>query len=295
MLIGRMLAWVAGAPDSVVRAIDLPRNDPQRMTLPVRRTTVRLAGVPRFNTSPTGSRMTMVLQNTGPMTALFCSPYPVLEYRPDLTLTNDFVSIPPGERRTMTIQAHTPAAGELGLSQEGWRVACWNAEAIGIPPSRAVLLSLGRRDSMTREFAGPGAAFTGLTFSGSRPDSHRVPWSLPVPEMQDRASTSPDPLEFDFTVSPDQAARQSWLNINTADQSATQAAEIEIEANGRRFSYTLQRGLGDQLKDPAHLAFPENVRIALPAGTWQAGRNALKISVDRGGWFTWDSLALLTN
>lgn len=147
---------------------------------------------------------------------------------------------------------------------------------------------------MTREFAGPGAAFAGSTFSGSRPDSHRVPWIVPVPELQERASASPDALQFEFTASSDQAARPSWLNINTADQSAVQAAVIEIHANGRRFSYPLQRGLGEQLKDPAHLAFPETVRIALPAGTWRPGRNTLKISVDHGGWFTWDSLALFT-
>jgi beta-mannosidase len=292
MLVGRMLAWIGGAPDALVRAIDFPQGDPQRLTLPVRRAIVRLAHAPQFETSPAGSRMTLVLQNVGPMTALFCSPHPLLEYRPDLTLTNDFVSIPPGESRTMTIQAHTPSAGELGLSQEGWQISCWNARAVRIPPSRAVLLSFGRRDSMTREFAGPGDAVTGLTFSGSRPDSHRLPWILPVPE---RASPSPQTLQFDFTVSQHQAAQPSWLSINTADQSATQAAVIQIEANGRQFSYTLQRGLGEQLKDPAHLAFPETARIALPAGTWRAGRNSLEISVARGGWFTWDSLALFTH
>ncbi len=53
-------------------------------------------------------------------------------------------------------------------------------------------------------------------------------------------------------------------------------------------------GLGEQLNDPAHLAFPEVARFMLPAGVWHPGRNTLKISVTTG-WLTWDSLALLTS
>jgi uncharacterized membrane protein len=289
MLVARMFTWLAGAPAPVVRAIDLPDHN---LTLPVRRTTVRLLQAAKFASSASGERMTLVLENTGPMTALFCSLRPSLEYRPDLSIDDDFVSIPPGGVRSMTIRASAPAAGELGLSQEGWRVSCWNAAAIRIQSSSDVLLSFGRRDSMTREFAGPGAAAARTEFSGSQPDSHLIPWSLPLPATSRHATASGDTLEFTFSVTARQAASASRLNINTADQSHTQSAKVEIDANGRRLSYALQRGLGAQLNDPAHLGFPQTARFMLPAGIWRPGRNTLRITV-RTGWLTWDSLVLL--
>jgi uncharacterized membrane protein len=289
MLVARMLTWLGGAPDPVVRAIDLPDHN---LMLPVRRTIVHLVQAVKFETSASGERMTLTLQNSGPMTALFCSPRSMLEYRPDLDIDNDFVSIPPGEIRSMTIQARAPSPGRLGLSQEGWQVSCWNAAAIRIPSSSDVLLSFGRRDSMSREFAGPGAADSRTEFSGSHPDSHLIPWSLPLTGTTVHATASGDTLEFTFPVTAQQAATPSWLNIDTADQSHTPAAKVEIEANGRRFSYTLQRGLGRQLDDPAHLAFPEVARLMVPAGVWQTGHNTLRIRV-ASGWLTWDSLALL--
>ena len=289
MLVARMFTWLAGAPAPVVRAIDLPDHN---LSLPVRRTAVRLLQAAKFASSPSGERMTLVLKNTGAMTALFCSPRSSLEYRPDLSIDDDFVSIPPGGVRSMTIRARAPAPGELGLSQEGWQVSCWNAAAIRIPPSSDVLLSFGRRDSMTREFAGPGAAVARTEFSGSQPDAHLIPWSLPLPATAGHATASGDTLEFTFSVTAQQAASASWLNINTADQSHTQSAKVEIDANGRQLSYALQRGLGAQLNDPAHLAFPQTARFMLPAGIWRPGRNTLRITV-RTGWLTWDSLALL--
>jgi beta-mannosidase len=291
MLVARMFSWLSGAPDSAVRAIDLPDHN---LTLRVGRTTIRLAQAAKFAGSRNDDQMTILLENTGSMTALFCSPKPILEYRPDLNIDNDFVSIPPGETRTMTVRARTASPGELGLSQEGWQVSCWNADAIRIPSSRSVLLSFGRRDSMTREFAGPGASLASADFSGSHPDAHRIPWSLPLPETSGHASTFGNTLEFTFQVTAQDAARPSWLNINTADQSHMQAAEVGIEVNGHQLAHALQKGLGEQLKDPAHLAFAETARFALPAGTWRPGRNTLEIRANTG-WFTWDSLVLFTS
>ena len=291
MLVARMFTWLAGAPDSAVRAIDLPDHS---LMLSVQRTTVRLAQPVKFTSSPGGDHMTLVLENTGSMTALFCSPRSVLEYRPDLNIDNDFVSIPPGETRTMTVRARAPSRGELGLSQEGWQVSCWNAAAIRVPASRSVLLSFGRRDSMTREFAGPAVSHPSTRFSGSYLDARLIPWSLPLPQTSGHANTSGDTLEFAFPVTARDAASPSWLDINAADQSHDQAATVEIEVNGRRLSYALQQGLGKQLQDPAHLAFPETARFALPAGTWRPGRNTLKIRAS-AGWFTWDSLVLFTS
>ena len=292
IFLARMLSWLANAPDQVVRAIDIP-DSAHRTVLPVRRTTIRLAGNPRFETTRAGERMSFQLENAGGMTALFCTPHSVLEYRTDTTITNDFVSVPPGQSRLMTIEA-VARPDTLGLQEVGWQISCWNADTVEISPSANVLLSFGRADGMTREFAGPAARATTLTFSGSRPESARVPWILPLP-TQGNGNASRDSLTFTFEVSAQQAARSSLLNIRTADQAANEATVIEVEANGHHYSRELPRGLGKQLEDPAHLAFPHTVGIELPAGTWRSGANSLKISVKPGGWFTWDSLDLSLN
>lgn len=292
--VGRMLTWLSGAADSAVSDIDFQRGDSERLTLPIRRTVVHFGRPAGFQTFPAGDKIALVIENTGRMTALFCSPHPLLEYRPDLSIDNDFVSVPPGESRTITVSAAQSATPQLALSQEGWRVSCWNAAAIETRPDRTVLLSFGRRDSMTHEFAGPDSTPNAPPFSGSRPSSHNIPWVLPRPKSQQPVTDPLDALEFTFSATSEQVARPSWLNINTADQASDYATVIEVDANDRRLTYTLQRGLGIQLKDPSHLAFPETAQFMLPIGTWRVGDNYLKIAVKDGGWFSWDSLTLFT-
>ncbi len=286
--LARMLAWLGNAPDSTVRAIDFPDNA-TRTTLPVRRTTLQLAGTPTVSDS--GERMTLQLRNTGPMTALFCSPHSILEYRTNTTVSNGFVSIPPGETRPMTITAGVGSNGGLNLAQEGWRISCWNTADLEIPPGQDVLLSFGRRDSMTREFGGPDAKIEATVYVGVRPSAQTIPWILTGPAAAQLANTTRHSLQFEFDVDAQQAVRPSRLRIHTADQ-APEGTVVEIEANGHVFTLPLQQGLGKQADDPAHLAFPETATFQLPEGTLRAGGNSLTIAVKQGGWFTWDSLDL---
>ena len=288
-LLARMLAWLANAPDAEVRAIDFP-DKASRFTLPVGRTTVTLKGAPEFQAM--GKRMTLLLQNTGPMTALFCSPHSTLEYRTDTTVSNGFVSIPPGESRAMMIQSSSRTNDHLDLAQEGWRISCWNADDIDLPPNHEVLLSFGRRDSMTREFAGLGAKNGAAVYGDARPSAQSIPWIMAGPATAQVANDTQHSLRFEFNAGARQANSPSRLRIHTADQAAQEATLVEIEINDHIFTRTLQRGLGIQAADPAHLAFPESATFDLPAGTLRAGSNSLTISVKQGGWFTWDSLDL---
>ena len=56
------------------------------------------------------------------MTALFCEPHPLIEYRTDLFIDNNHCFIPPGESRTITIRTarHSPlSSGEGSGSKAG--------------------------------------------------------------------------------------------------------------------------------------------------------------------------------
>jgi beta-mannosidase len=245
--------------------------------------------------------LTFEIANTGTMTALFCQPHPLIEYRTDLSIINNNAAIPPGERRTIEIRAPKNARGGLTLVQTGWRFSCWNADDVIVPQGRDVLLSMGRRDATTREYLGypnnsalpdgPRAAAPS-ELRGRRPDVSGVPLLAGVPE-KGGPSTLPV-VRFIFDVPESQAALRSQLRIHTADQSSTRGPTIVVHANRVRLETTVHPGLGRQRTEPAHLAFPATVTFDLPPHTWRAGQNVLKIDIKPGSWFTWDALDLVS-
>lgn len=233
-------------------------------------------------------RLQIELTNNGEMTALFCEPHPLLTYRTDIDIENNYAFVPPGERRTITISAPADSPEGLTLAQTGWRISCWNADDLVIPPSSDLLFSIGRRDAMTREFAGYDdlsriTAMTEVEIEGNRPG----PSALPLLMTRDRR------LRFLFDA-PQGWERSARLRLHTADQSGTSEPLIEVRLNGRRFEAALATGLGIQNSDPAHLAFPQMAVIDLPRGTLAAGANTLEVGVVNDSWFTWDAIDLIT-
>jgi len=227
------------------------------------------------------------LANHGPMTALFCRPRPLLAYRTDLDIENNYAFIPPGERRRLSIRA-APREG-LTLAQTGWRISCWNAEDIVIPPSEDVIFSIGRRDAMCREFAGyedPSRIgdMAETVIEGPRLDPAALPF------LMDAARRA----RFVFD-SPRAWGRPARLRLHSADQSALNATQLEVTVNDLRLTATLPPGLGIQKQDPAHLAFPQTVTLDLPRGALVQGRNTLTVRVLNSGWFTWDSIDLIAS
>ena len=229
------------------------------------------------------------LNNRGQMTALFCEPHPLLAYRTDTHIDNNYAFIPPGETRTITISAAAKAQAGLTLLQTGWRVSCWNAPDVLIPPNKEVLLSVGRRDAMTREFLGYDDLsrideLQEVTITGNRPD----PAELPLLMTADRI------MRFVFVV--DQGREQpSRLRLHTADQAGDLAPLLRVTVNGTQFERLLDTGLGIQNMDPAHLAFPQTAEFELPAGTLADGTNTLEVRLANSSWFSWDSLDLIRN
>jgi beta-mannosidase len=232
----------------------------------------------------------LTLENTGRMTALFCEPHPLIEYRTDLFIENNHCFIPPGEKRTVTIRAAAKPRGGLGLAQTGWRISTWNADDLTIEPSSDVLLAVGRRDAMCREFRGYGnpdglAEVRSIELSGRRPD----PSSLPFIFRPDNL------IRLAFPCNPPQAGRPARLRIHTADQSAEVESQVSVSINGMSFQRPLPRGLGIQRQTPAHLAFPAIAEFQVPKDVLKTGTNVLEVRLTNGGWFTWDALDLVAD
>jgi hypothetical protein len=294
-------------------AKELPRELPQievvdarpEIRCPVRRTSLAVtAARPRVEGGL--EVLELLVKNSGPMTALFCEAHPLIEYRTDLFIDNTHCFIPPGETRTITIKAasHSPrplAAGTtewsgqgvraagLTLAQTGWRVSSWNADDAVVEPSDDVVLAVGRRDAMCREFLGypdPSTLPEGkvTTLTGRRPDPSALPCVLAGKSL----------ARFKFNVTTGQAGVEARLRLQTADQSADVATTVEMRINGRPFEASLSRGLGIQRSDAAHLAFPAGVKLLLPPGSLVAGENVIELRTTNAGWFTWDALDLRT-
>ncbi len=234
-------------------------------------------------------RLYIELTNHGDMTALFCEPHPLLTYRTDIDIENNYAFVPPGERRVITISARADSAEALTLAQTGWRISCWNADDAVIEPSEDVLFSIGRCDAMTREFAGYGdlARIEGMTaveLEGTRPD----PTALPLLMTRDKR------VSFIFEAETG-VAGPARLRLHAADQAQSHNPLIDATLNGRTFQTELATGLGIQNSDPAHLAFPQMVAIDLPRGTLVEGANTLEVRLVNDSWFTWDAIDLIAS
>lgn len=276
-----------------------PTVDRPDVWRPVRRTTLHVAASP-LRADGAQEVLELQVKNAGTMTALFCEPHPLSAYRTDLFIDNNQCFIPPGESRTITIRAAPSSArlltgegagaraSDLSLSQTGWWISCWNADAVTVAPSADVWLAVGRRDQMCREFAGYFDRSEikdrkQPRLEGTRPDPSPLPYLL---DAQHSA-------RFEFPLTKAQAERRARLRIQTADQSQEVRAEVEVTVNGQSFKQTLPAGLGIQAAEPAHLAFPATLVFELPRGLLRAGPNGLEVRIDNHGWFTWDAMDLI--
>lgn len=256
---------------------------------PVARTTLQVLPLP---TRVEGGQEILGLQvkNTGNMTALFCLPHPLIEYRTDLFIENGECFIPPGQLRTITIRSDVRRDGGPGLAQTGWRLSCWNAADVVVEPSTDVLLAVGRRDKMCREYLGyfdPKKIKEGESgaIEGTRPDTAKLPFLL----------DNKKPARFEFQLSDTQAKHSARLRIHTADQAEKTPTKVTVTLNGRRMEGSLPAGLGIQRTDPAHLAFPATLEFQVPVADLRPGKNILEVHVREDGWFSWDAMDLTSS
>jgi len=265
-----------------------PRAQWGRPSQPVRRTSLQVS-VSGYRVSRGQEVLEFTVRNRGAMTALFCEPHPVLAYRTDLFIENNNCFIPPGESRVIQVRANCPAAGGLSLVETDWRISCWNADELEAPHNTKVLLAVGRRDEMCREFEGyfgqDKTQREPLQRRSSRRDAAAVSYRLQGNE----------PAQFAFDVDAAHAGQPACLRLHTADQADSVETLVAVELNGCQQERPLPKGLGIQLRDPAHLAFPATVEFNLPGSAIRKGRNQLTVKVRNGGWFSWDALNLVSS
>ncbi|MFI4860934.1 MAG: glycosyl hydrolase 2 galactose-binding domain-containing protein [Phycisphaerales bacterium JB063] len=231
-------------------------------------------------------QLTLTLHNAGPMTALLCNIRPVLADRTDLFIDHNNLSVPPGESRTLTLNAAHRPGQALTLDQLGWRVTPWNAPAVSIPPAASVLLAVGRADRMCMEFEGAIDAAQ----RDAMPAWAGIHRPINADQIPYRLSGGGPSLELAFEREPDAGQEAVELILHTADRSAEAEVVVEVEVNGHTFYTALPAGYGLQDQSPEHLASPAAVHLPIPADAVRPGDNTLTLRVRGGGWLTWDAI-----
>lgn len=218
-----------------------------------------------------GEKLTVTLENTGDMTALFPEIRPLLKYRTDLFIENQFSFVPPHEKRTLIVRARKSAA--LSLAQTGWQIHCCNAETLTLEPRGDVLAYMGCENATSREYADH--------VSTNSAAGRRCADAAGVSRLVDDRFT----LYFDGAT-----PNGALLRLCMADVSGHMEAVVSV--NGREFPLPPMQGLGVQKVSPGHLAFPRTATVEIPAGLLRDADNTMEIRV-REGWFTWDALQIL--
>ena len=271
----------------------------------------------------------ITLTNTGQMTALFCKLQPVLVYRTDLFLSDNFIIVPPGQSREIIVKSPLNPVCGLALSQTGWRVSSWNADDVVINASNDVLLSFGRSDSISREYSracethlimdlnhdcyvdmGDLAIFAENWLNCTNPTDANCSEAVSGDNVDPGQYTvtvsgvRPDSTRIPWIVTPQSklrcivnvsgqlAAQGAALYINTADQSKSETANIVVSINDVEFTSLLPKGFGRQNTVPYYLCDPYTAKIDIPAGVLHSGDNVIEIK-SAAGWFTWDACYLV--
>ncbi len=232
----------------------------------------------QYDTDHEYEYLSLTLKNTGVMTALFVEIHPLLNYRTDLIIRDNFISIPPNEEHTMVVKVHK--GGELTLSQNGFYITSFNAETVQIAPCKEVLAYMGRRDSIAREYQGYFEGIPSQTVE-VRADGAEIPVSAVCYLLEGTAT-------FSFESNAKKAAR---LRIHTADSSKNEC-KATVSLNGQKAAeIIMESGYGVQKETPDQLACPKTYEVILPAEMF-ATNNKLEIHVTEG-WFTWDAMDII--
>lgn len=217
----------------------------------------------------------ITLYNDSDMTALLVEPQPILSYRTDLFIDNNFLHIPPRQSRNVRISAK--AGNSLTLMQTGWRIDCRNADSIMIDPDGSVVLSMGRIDRTNRGFS-QDSSFSCFTSDNGRVDDSLVPYLI------DKEQT------FLFNVVH---VTDLMAHLHFSDQCES-GFEAILSINDEPFTICADGGLGAQKNDREQLAYAAQVLVGIPASYLHLGENSMKI-VPLKGWAAWDALQLIHN
>lgn len=217
----------------------------------------------------------VMLYNNSDMTALLVEPQPVLTYRTDLFIDNNFLHIPPRQRRSLRISARKVEG--LTLIQTGWRIGCRNADSVTIDPDASVIFSMGRMDSTNRGFA-QDTADSCFALQNGRIEAAAVPYLI------DKEQT--------FLFSVDHVS-DMMVRLSFADQCES-GFEAALTFNDGQFPIHTSGGLGAQKNDREQLAYPVQIELAIPAAYLHEGENSMKIAPAEG-WATWDAMQLIQN
>lgn len=206
-----------------------------------------------------------LIKNTGEQIALCCQVKPLTHHLPMLYINNNYISIPPGAEREITLESLSGSIENPGISIEAFNSPLYEI------PSDNTLLILSRFDGTNTDYAINGG-ITNLTSDGIRISAEKVNY-LCDDEMTFR-------FQSDFIGS-------CILELGITD-AAKEGTNLSIELNNIPQEFSFEGGYGLKKQNPDQLCEPKTKKLMFNTGL-RCGENTLKIK-PLSGWFTWDAL-----
>jgi alpha-mannosidase len=167
-------------------------------------------------------------------------------------------------------------------------VACENQPVVwqvGVPDgSYAEFSGAGRYEDYANEH--PGGATTEI---GKGDPAKGWIYVQPGPDSGSWAGEGDHPYEVVF-VMPGKPTALYALQVDLVDVSPASETSLTIRVNDRTEDHVLQRGRSvASLTDPEQ-GRPQSIKVYVPGGFLNEGRNVFNIRVSKGGWVTYDAL-----
>lgn len=217
--------------------------------------------------SRTESEIVYRLRNTGEQIALSCQVKPLSHHLPMLYIDNNYISVPPGEAREVSLRSYNGPVENPGISVEAF-----NTPRYEIPSDNTVLL-MNRFDGTNCDYATDGG-ISELKAEGIRVCAENVNY---ICEKG---------IKFDFE-SKYEGAFTVELGITDA---AKEGVVLSVDLNGKAKELSFVGGYGLKKEDPDQLCDPVAGKLHFDSGLI-SGKNTLTVRVN-SGWFAWDALSV---
>lgn len=214
----------------------------------------------------------LLITNKSAMTAFPVTIEPLLQYKTDIFISNNYFHIPPGQSRQITIKSST--GSELSLVDVGWSIKAANSEEVVVRPGDKVIAYMGRADGINAEFKG---------------NSLKYSLGKGVKEINAKEMNYLVNREFEFEFNLEKTEDCSLI-LGFSDRCKS-GCSLDIKVNVEILSAKIPGGLGIQDSDREQLSYEYRHRVSISKQQLREGNNKITI-YPREGWFTWDNMVL---
>ena len=206
------------------------------------------------------------ITNTGEQIALWCQVKPMIKHIPTLFIDNDYISVPPGASRLVTLQSKSCRIDNAGICVEAFNTPKYEL------PSPKTILYMNRLDGTNNGYS-KNSVESSFTAVNARVDESALNYICG------------GDIEINFHS---EFESPCMLELGITDASDDGGVNLIAEINGIGEELCFDSGYGIKKSDFDALCSPQSKSVIF-GNALRRGENILKIKVE-SGWFAWDAM-----